>query len=225
MKNAKRAKESNKKSTLAIVVLLILAIVVSVGTIAWLTRISSVTNTFTVGSFETPTTDPTNPENPIEIDGNIYEPSWNEEEEHRLIPGVTFAKDPYVGIGAGSEDATVYVYVENSCSNKVYFTINEGWEAVDGETTAGSQEGTYTSGLFKYTTGLTGATDSDVWTTTPIFSQVVTDETATSDDFTATAGGNPEIKVSSFLHQTKDAEGIPIPTKTIEDAVKVAFEL
>ena len=158
MKNGKRAKQGNKKTLSAIVLLLILAILVSAGTIAWLTKTSSVSNIFTVGSFENPSTSPTNPETPIDIDGNIYEPSWNDEEEHTLIPDATFAKDPYVGIGAGSEDASVYVYVENSFSNKVYFTINEGWEAV--EATEGFKSGTYTSGLFKYTEGLKNAVDA-----------------------------------------------------------------
>lgn len=221
MKKGKRTKQSNKKMVSAIVLLLILAILVSVGTIAWLTKTSSVSNIFTVGSFENPTTSPVNPETPIDIDGNIYEPSWNVEEEHKLIPAATFEKDPYVGIGAGSEDATVYVYVENSFSNKVYFTINEGWEAV--EATEGFKESTYTSGLFKYTAGLKNATDSDVWTSQPLFSDVVTDETATSDDFKVEESKNLEIKVSSFLHQTKDADVTEIPEKTIEDAAKEAF--
>ena len=223
MKNGKRAKQGNKKTLSAIVLLLILAILVSAGTIAWLTKTSSVSNIFTVGSFENPSTSPTNPETPIDIDGNIYEPSWNDEEEHKLIPDATFAKDPYVGIGAGSEDAAVYVYVENSFSNKVYFSINTGWEAV--EATAGSKEGTYTSGLFKYTDGLKNATDTDVWTAQPLFSEVVTDETATSEDFTVEENGKLEIKVSCFLHQTKDADGTEIPSQTIENAAKETFKI
>ena len=131
MRHGKREKQSNNKTFLSIVLLIILMILVLSGTIAWLTKTSSVSNIFTVGSFENPTTSPTDPETPISIDGNIYEPSWNAEEEHKLIPAATFEKDPYVGIGTGSEDASVYVYVENSFSNKVYFTINEGWEAVE----------------------------------------------------------------------------------------------
>lgn len=220
MKQAKRAKQSNKKAVSVIVLLLILALIVVGGTIAWLTRTSSVSNIFTVGSFETPSTSPTNPETPITIDGNIYEPSWSAEEEHKLIPDATFEKDPYVGIGKGSEDATVYVYVDNSFSNKVYFTINSGWEVV--EATEGFAEDTYTSGLFKYTAGLTGSTSQDVWTTTPLFSNVVTDETATSEDFTVEEG-DLEIKVSAFLHQTKDSSGLPISEDTIKQAAKDAF--
>ena len=221
MRHGKREKQSSKKTFLSIVLLIILMILVLSGTIAWLTKTSSVSNIFTVGSFENPTTSPTEPQTPISIDGNIYEPSWNEEEEHKLIPAATFEKDPYVGIGAGSEDASVYVYVENSFSNKVYFTINEGWEAVDA--TEGFKSGTYTSGLFKYTEGLKNAVDADVWTSQPLFSSVVTDETATIEDFTIKGSENLEIKVSSFLHQTKDSDGAPIPEETIKQAATDAF--
>ena len=221
MRREKREERKNKRILVILTCLLLIAVLVTTGTIAWLTKTSSVSNIFTVGSFESPSTSPTNPETPIELDGNIYEPSWNPEEEHKLIPAATFEKDPYVGIGAGSEDASVYVYVENSFSNKVYFTINEGWEAV--EATEGFKSGTYTSGLFKYTEGLKNAVDADVWTSQPLFSSVVTDETATIEDFTIKGSENLEIKVSSFLHQTKDSDGAPIPEETIKQAAKDAF--
>lgn len=220
MRRAQR-KENNKKILAVIVFTLIVAFLVAAGTIAWLTRVSSVSNTFTVGSFESPKTDPTDPTKAINIDGNIYEPSWKASETHKLIPSATFVKDPYIGIGAGSEDAVVYAYVENNFSNKVYFTINSGWEAV--EATAGSKAGTYTSGLFKYSAGLTSKADGDTWTTTPLFSAVETDEAAVLADFTPATGKNSEIKVSSFLHQAKDNEGTAIPDTTIVAAAKAAF--
>ena len=214
---------SKKKKISAIALVLIVGVLAISGTIAWLTRTSSVTNTFTVGSFEVPNTSPTDPETPIEIDGNIYEPSWVVSDEHKLVPAISFDKDPYIGIGAGSEDAAVYAYVENSFSNKVYFTINSGWEAVSAE--AGFAEGTYTSGLFKYTAGLKGSSDSDTWTTTPLFSSVNTDESATAADFTVGTDEKMEIKVSSFLHQTKKGDGTLISEDIIEDAAKKAFDV
>lgn len=223
MRREKREERKNKRILVILTCLLLIAVLVSTGTIAWLTKTSSVSNIFTVGSFESPSTSPTNPEIPIELDGNIYEPSWNPEEEHKLIPAATFEKDPYVGIGAGSEDAAVYVFVENSFTNKVYFTINEGWEAVSA--TNGFKEDTYTSGLFKYTAGLTASSDTDSWTETPLFSSVSTDETATIDDFTVEGSEQLEIKVSCFLHQKKDSEGSEIPALTIENAAKEAFDI
>ena len=219
----RRAERRNKKTVAVIVFALLLAFLVTGGTIAWLTRTSTLSNTFTVGSFTTPTTDPTDPTETISIDGNLYEPSWDESEEHKLLPSATFDKDPYVGIGAGSEDAVVYVNVENNFSNKVYFTINSGWTPVSGCTTAGSESGTYTSGLFKYTAGLTGDEDDDVWTSTPLFSEIVVADDAEDTDFEVGAGNDTEIVVSSFIHQAKDSSGTAISSTTIENAAKDAF--
>jgi len=217
-------KRKNKKMLAVIIFSLIVVFLATAGTIAWLTSISTISNTFTIGSFEIPTTEPGNPSQTIEeeLDGNIYEPSWDASAQHKLIPSATFEKDPYVGIGVGSEDAAVYVYVENSFSNKVYFNLNAGWEAVEAK--SGSKEGTYTSGLFKYTAGLSGATTQDKWTTTPIFSTVETDEEATTTDFTVEEGQDSVIKVSSFLHQANGDEGA-IDEATIEAAARAAFNI
>ena len=220
MENTKEKK--NKKSLILLVLALLISFAMVSGTVAWLTRTSKITNSFTVGTFEVPTTDPEDATQTISIDGHLYEPSWDANAPHKLLPGITFEKDPYVGIGAGSEDAVVYVYVENNFSNKVYFTINSGWEAVADNKTAGSKEGTYTSGLFKYTAGLTGSADADSWTTTPLFSEINADDTADSEDFTVAAGVN-EIVVSSFIHQAKDDEGNAINEATILEAAKAAF--
>jgi len=219
----RRAKRKNSKKIVAIVaIVLILAILATAGTIAWLTRTSQITNTFTVGSFTSPTTDPTDPTQTISISGNLYEPSWHDEEEHKLIPGNTYAKDPYVGIGPESEDAVVYVNVENNIPNNAYFTINTGWEAVTGQVTAGPVADTYKSGIFKYTAGLTGSDSADVWTTTPLFSEITTAENANASDFTP-ATGDPTITVKAFLHQAKDSNGDPIDAATIEAAAITAF--
>lgn len=214
-------KKNNKKRIALIVLVVLLIITIVGGTVAWLTRTDRLNNKFTVGSFEKPTTDPTDPTKTISIDGNLYEPSWDSEAEHKLLPGISFDKDPYVGIGKGSEDAAVYVYVENNFSNKVYFTMNTGWEAV--EATAGAKADTYTSGLFKYTAGLSNAADADVWTSAPLFSKVVVADDANISDFTVAAGKDKEIIVSSFLHQAKDDEGNDIDATEILTAAKKAF--
>lgn len=213
-----------KRNALLVVLGVILAAGIIGGTVAWLTRTSSLTNTFTVGSFETPVTDPTDSSKSISIDGNLYEPSWDEDAEHKLLPGNEYAKDPYVGIGAGSEDGVVYVYVKNNFSNKIYFEINNGWSAVSGYATAGSKAGTYTSGLFKYDTVLTAKSNGDTWTTTPLFSKVEVADTANSTDFN-TGSNDKTITVSSFLHQAKDDEGEDIDATEILNAAKSAFKL
>ena len=213
-----------KRNALLVVLGVILAVGIIGGTVAWLTRTSSLTNTFTVGSFETPVTDPTDSSKSIDIEGNLYEPSWDEDAEHKLLPGNEYAKDPYVGIGAGSEDGVVYVYVKNNFSNKIYFEINNGWSAVSGYATAGSKAGTYTSGLFKYDTVLTAKSNGDTWTTTPLFSKVEVADTANSTDFN-TGSNDKTITVSSFLHQAKDDEGEDIDATEILNAAKGAFKL
>ena len=213
-----------KRNALIVVLGVILAVGIIGGTVAWLTRTSSLTNTFTVGSFETPVTDPTDSSKSIDIEGNLYEPSWDEDAEHKLLPGNEYAKDPYVGIGAGSEDGVVYVYVKNNFSDKIYFEINNGWSAVSGYATAGSKSGTYTSGLFKYDTVLTAKSNGDTWTTTPLFSKVEVADTANSADFN-TESNAKTITVSSFLHQAKDDEGEDIDATEILNAAKGAFKL
>ena len=213
-----------KRNALLVVLGVILAVGIIGGTVAWLTRTSSLTNTFTVGSFETPVTDPTDSSKSIDIDGNLYEPSWDEDAEHKLLPGNEYAKDPYVGIGAGSEDGVVYVYVKNNFSNKIYFEINNGWSAVSGYATAGSKAGTYTGGLFKYDTVLTAKSNGDTWTTTPLFSKVEVADSANSTDFN-TGSNDKTITVSSFLHQAKDDEGEDIDATEILNAAKSAFKL
>ena len=112
----------NKKKILIPLLLLVLLVAVG-GTVAWLTSTSELTNNFTVGSFTEPTTDPVNPQTTLaseiaqgmnNLDGNLFEKSWDARDEHKLLPGIEFDKDPYVGIGPGSEDGVVYVYVENN---------------------------------------------------------------------------------------------------------------
>ena len=211
----------------------LLAIGLIGGTVAWLTAQTDKKNTFTVGNFECPEYQPDGQTAITESspDCHLVEPSWDTNAAHKLLPGAEFAKNPSVGIGEGSEDAVVYVNVTNSMRNKVYFTINTGWEPVSGFTTAGSASGTYTSGLFKYTAGLVahtgeGSDTGDTWTTAPLFSQVTVAENAEESDWNATNNdGDYNITVDAFLHQAKDANGNAITASTIETAALEAFGL
>lgn len=221
MRSTKENKKTNRKLIL-VILLCVIAISATIGgTIAWLTKTDKLTNSFVVGTFEVPTTDPVDSSVSIDIDGHLYEPSWDDSITHKIMPGSSYEKDPYVGIGAGSEDAVVYVYVENNFSNKVYFTVNQGWEIVSDED--GFKEDTSTSGMFKYTAGLTGNSNSDSWTTTPLFSEIVVDDSADYSDLKVQEGKNSEIIVSSFIHQAKDADGNLIDESIILEAAKKAF--
>lgn len=228
----RQKRKNGKVAALVTVVLLLIAFAV-MGTIAWLTATDEVTNTFTVGKFNKPDIDPENPDPDIpepepgapevpnenlDLDGYIVEPSWDTKAVHKLIPGVSFFKDPYVGIGPDSESAVVYVYIDNPYSNKVYFTLNDGWSAVEGKTTAGyAGSGTYSEGLFRYNSILT-ATSDNAWTSAPVFDSITVSEEADEKDLTVTEEEKDAITVSCFIHQAYDENGDAIDAATIQNA-------
>lgn len=230
----KKHHSANKRNTVAVVAVLLVCILAIGGTIAYLTSHSSLENTFTVGQISPivpeeggpggkpiPDGDKTNGR----LSGNLYEPSWVK--DSKLLPSATIKKDPYVGVGAGSEECEVYVYVKNTMTNnnRIYFTINAGWEPVGNYAT--SFEGDkYTGGLFKYTTGLNASSEknNNVWTDQPLFSNVVVSNDAEAEDFKVkgedTVGS---ITVQSFLHQSKNANGGDIDDSIILAAAKEKF--
>lgn len=234
----KKHHSANKRNTVAVVAVLLVCILAIGGTIAYLTSHSSLENTFTVGQISPINPDkngPTGSEIPekdktdeSKLKGNLYEPSWVK--DSKLLPSATIKKDPYVGVGAGSEECEVYVYVKNTMTNnnRIYFTINDGWEAVPNYATPIGATKNYTGGLFKYTAGLdaSGVTGKNLWTSKPLFSNVVVSNDAEAGDFNVKDGtGVGSITVQSFLHQSKNAEGAPIDGQTILAAVKKQFDL
>lgn len=234
----KKHHSANKRNTVAVVAVLLVCILAIGGTIAYLTSHSELENTFTVGQISPINPDkngPTGSEIPekdktdeSKLKGNLYEPSWVK--DSKLLPSATIDKDPYVGVGAGSEACEVYVYVENTMTNNdhIYFTINAGWEPVTGYATPIGATKNYTGGLFKYTAGLDASSEknNNVWTSKPLFSNVVVANDAEAGDFNVKDGtGVGSITVQSFLHQKNDANNQAIPDKTILDAVKEQFKL
>ena len=120
----KETNKSRNKSKMAAVIAVLLVCVLAVGgTIAYLTTHSKLTNSFTVGNIgpiepEKPGPDPEvpiDPDDTTKLNGNLYEPHWVA--DSKLMPGNTVAKDPYVGVGPGSEACDVYVYVTNEMVN------------------------------------------------------------------------------------------------------------
>lgn len=232
----KKHHSANKRNTVAVVAVLLVCILAIGGTIAYLTSHSELENTFTVGQIspiipeeggpdgsQIPDEDKTNER----LSGNLYEPSWVK--DSKLLPSATIKKDPYVGVGAGSEACEVYVYVTNTMTNnnRIYFTINDGWEAVPNYATPIGATNKYTGGLFKYTAGLDAleVTGKNVWTDQPLFSNVVVANEAVAEDFKNEEGKVGSITVQSFLHQKNDANKQPIAKQTILDAVKKQFNL
>lgn len=191
--------KSKTRSILTVCLALALVAAAVLGTIAYMTAQDSKTNTFTVGSFNKPT-DPDHPEQTL--DSYLIEPSWVE--NSKLVPGGSVAKDPKVGIGAGSEDAYIYVYVDNKTladadKKLVTFTLNDGWTAVEGHAVAGNADNTYVSGLFKYNTKLTGGD----WTSN-VFTKVDVSASANTTDFAT----EPQMIVYAYIHQATDGAGV-----------------
>ena len=205
--------KTKTRSILTVCLALALVATAVMGTIAYMTAQDSKTNTFTVGSFNKPT-DPDRPG--TTLDSYLIEPNWVE--NSKLVPGSSVKKDPKVGIGAGSEDAYIYVYVDNKTltdTNKklVTFTLDEGWTAVTGHVVAGDTTGTYVSGLFKYNTKLTGGN----WTSN-VFTKVDVADTANTTDFAA----NPQMTVYAYIHQATDGDGTT-DLGTVADAAAIAW--
>lgn len=211
--------ENKKKKRYGIVAaLLLLVLAAGVGTYAWLTAQSNLTNNFTTAGINKPTTNPDHPDQPIpddntKVNGNLTETKWVK--DSKLAPGVSVAKNPNVGIGKGSEDAYVYVFVSNKTasagtakSKTTYFTINHGWKAVNADTVEGEPTH-YLGGLFVYVgegteaTPLIASKTEDKWTG-ELFSQVTTPKDTEQKDF-----ANPAVmEVNCFIYAADNtAEG------------------
>lgn len=204
---------NKKKKRYGIVAaLLLLVLAAGVGTYAWLTAQSSLTNNFTTAGINKPTTDPDKPGQPIptdpdKVNGNLTETKWVK--DSKLAPGVSVPKNPNVGIGKGSEDAYVYVFVNNKTAptgtddfRTTYFTINSHWKAVDA-TAVESEPTHYLGGLFVYVgegneneaTPLIASKTEDKWTG-ELFSQVTTPKDTEQKDF-----ANPAtMDVNCFIY-------------------------
>ncbi len=97
-----------KKAILLVMCAVLLCGASVLGTLAYLTSTDSVTNTFTVGNVAI-----TMDETDVDISGVKDGETRVKSNEYKLIPGVTYTKDPIIHVGADSEDAWLFVKVEN----------------------------------------------------------------------------------------------------------------
>ncbi|MBE6770449.1 MAG: hypothetical protein E7548_06840 [Ruminococcaceae bacterium] len=209
-------KKTNKKSLLLVLLALILTVGTIMGSIAWLTSTDSVTNSFTAGNITNPykPNDPTiDPEDPSNSDGtdqlagNLYEPHWDPAEEHKMLPGATFAKDPFVGIGPKSENSYVFAWA-NDATKVLEYTVNAydgtncGWKVVGGTVAADGKSALY---VWCDASGdplaLVGKDNDSTWTTEPLFDTVTVDTDAT----TIEAG---DMVVFCYIHQATSGDGV-----------------
>ena len=99
-----------KKIISVVLVISLLAIAVAGSTLAYFTDVTEKkTNAFTLGDVQI----------------GLYEPNWDENEDHIFMPGVTFDKDPYIGINPDSQDAWVFMEVTVNKFNS-WLQLNAG---------------------------------------------------------------------------------------------------
>ena len=99
------------KKTLTVLLALVLVVVISVaGTMAYLTDSATVNNTFTVGNV-TITMDET------DVDNSTADKERDTANAYKLIPGVTYTKDPIIHVDPLSEDCYLFVKVVNGIKN------------------------------------------------------------------------------------------------------------
>ena len=113
----------------------------------------------------------------------------------------------------------MFVYVKNALVNDKtdpstpYFTLNNGWSAVAGETTTNGTDGHYTGGLFMYTFGtdtttpalLKASATEDVYTG-ELFNNVVVPGTLESGMINA-SNGKADMIVSCYIFGGNQADG------------------
>lgn len=215
--------ENKKKKRYGIIAaLLLLVLAAGVGTYAWLSADQSLENVFTIGKFETPEkkpdeNEPTKPGKQDNVDkAYLFETKWNKDEDHKMVPGSSMDKNPNVGIGKGSDDAYVFIYVKNAVvnDNAPYaktpcFELGSNWKAVEGETSQNA-DGKYVSGLFMYAKNalngpavLKADATQDVYTD-ELFNKVMIPSEMTSMDVVSGQDGTgkkiePKIVVSAYI--------------------------
>lgn len=213
----------NKKPLLIGALAVLLAVLVVGGTVAWLTASSHVTNTFTVGEIKPPADtddDDDQPDNPpkdpdseteeTKFSGNIYEIF---DKDPIIIPDSSITKKPYIGVGADSEPAYVFAYVQNKMDSSTadiedyaHFTLGKGWQAVKatpymaGTNVASTTD--FVGGLFVWCgtdgtapTTLNAKDGSEKWTS-PLFESVDFSASINASDFVE----DPTMNVYCYLY-------------------------
>ena len=99
---------SKKKALLMMVCAVMLVLVSVMGTMAYLTSQDTVTNTFTVGKVAI-----TLDEAKANADGSLFDQGATrvKENNYKLLPGHTYAKDPMVTVLEGSENSYIKMTV------------------------------------------------------------------------------------------------------------------
>ena len=186
------------KKTLTIVMAMVLVAAVAItGTLAYMSaQAAPVTNTFKFGNMEI-----TLDESKVDENGQIITGEGAQrvfENEYKVAPGATVAKDPTVHVQQGSEKCYVYVSVQNNMlidgKEVASYAPNAGWTKI-GENAANHTV------VYKYK----GVVDASSATQdlTPVFSQV----TFNGNDITLGNVGqlnDKTIVINAYAHQSEN---------------------
>lgn len=122
-----------KSKALLMTLCAVLLVAASVlGTMAYLTSTTGeVKNTFSIGKINI-----TLDEAPVNVDGEVIDGARRMENQYKLVPGHEYKKDPTVHVTANSENAYIFVKVENGIAaieadgNKIADQIvtTNGWK-------------------------------------------------------------------------------------------------
>lgn len=121
--------KTGSKILLTTVCAMALVVASVMGTLAFLTdSTEDVVNTFTVGKVEI-----TLDEGKVDEYGVPEEDETRvQENEYKLIPGHTYAKDPTIHVAADSEDCYVFAQIANGLGEDGTLAMAQGWTLVDG---------------------------------------------------------------------------------------------
>ena len=120
-------KTKNKALLLTLCAVLLVAASV-MGTIAYLTSHDAVVNTFSVGSISMSLD-----EAPVNADGKETTGDRVEANSYKLLPGHEYDKDPTIHMVATSEDAWVFVKIENGIES--YESTADGYTNIETQIT------------------------------------------------------------------------------------------
>lgn len=93
------------------------------GTMAYLTDHQTVTNTFTVGKISITLDE-------LDVDGSTPDADRDMANKYHLMPGKTYTKDPTVHVTANSENAYIFVKVENGIADYEAATVEGGYKNI-----------------------------------------------------------------------------------------------
>lgn len=128
-----------KKMLMAVVAIVLIVVVSVSATFAYLTAQDEVVNTFTVGKVEI-----TLDEAKVNVYGEKVKADGTVAEEgdvladrvdantYKLIPGLTYTKDPIVHVDENSEDCWIFVRIENGLGANAAINIGADWTLLDG---------------------------------------------------------------------------------------------